>query len=50
MVREIQHISWKNKINYISVESKKDIFIKLKKSKLNIFFFAYNKDIQYLIL
>ncbi len=29
----------KNKINYISIESKKDIFIKLKKSKLNIFFF-----------
>ena len=39
----------KNKINYISVESKKDIFIKLKKSKLNIFFFSLGITKRYSI-
>jgi len=39
----------KNKINYISVESKKDIFIKLKNSKLNIFFFSLGITKRYSI-
>ena len=29
----------KNKVKYVSIESKKDIFVKLKKKNLNIFFF-----------
>jgi len=39
----------KNKVKYVSIESKKDIFVKLKKKNLNIFFFSLGITKRYSI-
>ena len=39
----------KNKVRYVSIESKKDIFVKLKKNNLNIFFFSLGITKRYSI-